>query len=108
MTMAYVVVGLGTVISAVLMRRSPETGLAAPIAAVAKLLVWPVVIIVLSTEISFLQNVVGATSLTGAEWLMCLGLLVLVTGFVEGHKWTLRRISQNRSARAASPSEPAR
>ena len=108
MKMAYVVVGLGTVISAVLMRRSPETGLAAPIAAVAKLLVWPVVIIVLSTEISFLQNVVGATSLTGAEWLMCLGLLVLVTGFVEGHKWTLRRISQNRSARAASPSEPAR
>ncbi|WP_404431505.1 cation-translocating P-type ATPase [Microbacterium lacus] len=96
MTMTYVVVGLGTVISAVLMRRSPETGLAAPIAAVAKMLVWPVIIIVLSTEISFLQNVVGATSLTGSEWLACLGLLVLVTGFIEGHKWILRRIDAGR------------
>ncbi|MET0812277.1 MAG: cation-translocating P-type ATPase [Microbacterium sp.] len=102
MTMAYVVVGLGTVISAVLMRRSPETGLAAPIAAVAKLLVWPVIVIVLSTEISFLQNIVGATSLTGSEWLVCLGLLVLVTAFVEGHKWLLRRSERARAARAGA------
>ncbi|MFB8387321.1 cation-translocating P-type ATPase [Microbacterium sp. NPDC055910] len=100
MTMAYVVVGLGTVISAVLMRRSPETGLTAPIAAVAKLLVWPVVVIVASTEISFLQNIVGATALTGSEWLVCLGLLVLVTAFVEGHKWILRRVHPARKVTA--------
>ncbi|GAA1928008.1 cation-transporting P-type ATPase [Microbacterium aoyamense] len=102
MTMAYIVVGLGTVISAVLMRRSPETGLAAPIAAVAKLLVWPVIILVASTEISFLQNIVGATSLTGPEWLVCLGLLVLVTGFIEGHKWILRRVGRGKTVRAGA------
>lgn len=96
MTMTYVVVGLGTVLSALLMRRSPESGLTAPIAAVAKLLVWPVVILVLSTEIGFLRDIVGATSLTGSEWLMCLGLIVLVGVFIEGHKWVLRRVGTGR------------
>ena len=38
MTMAYVVLGLATVLSALLMRRTPESGLLAPIAAVAKIL----------------------------------------------------------------------
>ena len=101
MTMAYVVVGLGTVVSAVLMRRSPETGLTAPIAAVAKLLVWPVIIIVLSTELGFLRGMIGATSLTGEEWLVCLGLLVFITAFVEGHKWILRRVDARRSTRTS-------
>ncbi|GAA3632237.1 cation-transporting P-type ATPase [Microbacterium awajiense] len=96
MTMAYVIVGLGTVLSAVMMRRSPETGFAAPIAAVAKLLVWPTLLIVLSTEIGFLQDIVGATSLTGAEWLTCLGLLVFIAIVVEGHKWILRRVGRRR------------
>ena len=96
MTMTYVIVGLGTVLSALLMRRSPESGLTAPIAAVAKLLVWPVIILVLSTELGFLRDIVGATSLTGEEWLVCLGLLVLVGAFIEGHKWILRRVARRR------------
>jgi Ca2+-transporting ATPase len=102
MTMTFVIVGLGTVISALLLRRSPETGLTAPIVAVAKMLMWPVLIIVASTEVSFLQNMVGATSLTGSEWLTCLGLLVLVTAFIEGHKWILRRVDRARRVRAVA------
>jgi Ca2+-transporting ATPase len=104
MTMTFVIVGLGTVLSAVMMRRSPETGLTAPIAAVAKLLVWPTLLIVLATEISFLQNMVGATSLTGPEWLTVLALLAFVVVFVEGHKWILRMVGRSQARRDAGMS----
>ncbi|MWC00206.1 HAD-IC family P-type ATPase [Agromyces sp. MMS17-SY077] len=97
-TMAYVVVGLGTVLSALLMRRSPASGLLPPIAQVAKFLVWPVVIIVLSTELGFLQRLLMTTSLTGDQWLVCLALLVVVLVVVEGDKWIRRRRIARRDA----------
>ncbi|QEO14956.1 cation-translocating P-type ATPase [Agromyces intestinalis] len=91
MTMVYVIVGLGTVLSGILMRRSPESGLLPPIASTLKYLVWPVIIIVCSTEIGFLQRIVGAVSLTGWQWLECIALLLVPLAVVEGDKWLKRR-----------------
>ncbi|MGR0319383.1 cation-translocating P-type ATPase [Agromyces sp. ZXT2-3] len=110
MTMAYVIVGFGTVLSALMMRRSPESGLVAPIAAVAKLLVWPVLIIILSTELGFLQRLLGTVSLTGWQWLECLVLLLFVVVAVEGDKWIRRlraaervRMAEQRATTHAPP-----
>ncbi|WP_353814900.1 cation-translocating P-type ATPase [Agromyces sp. SYSU T00266] len=109
MTMAYVVVGLATVVSALLMRRSPESGLVPPIAAIAKFLVWPVVIIVLSTELGFLQQLLGTVSLTGWQWLECIVLLLFLVVAVEGDKWIRRLRATERERLAAgaagAPSE---
>jgi len=105
MTMAYVVVGLATVVSALLMRRSPESGLVPPIAAIAKFLVWPVIIIVLSTELGFLQQLLGTVSLTGWQWLECIVLLLFLVVAVEGDKWIrrLRATERERERVAAAP-----
>ncbi len=91
MTMAYVVLGLATVLSALLMRRSPESGLVPPIWAVAKILVWPVLLIVASTEVGLLQRFLGTVSLTGFQWLECIGLTLILLVVVEGDKWIRRR-----------------
>jgi Ca2+-transporting ATPase len=96
MTMAYVVLGLATVLSALLMRRTPESGLLPPIAAVAKILIWPVVLIVASTEIGFLQRMLGTVSLTGWQWLECIGLTLILLVVVEGDKWIRRRRAAHR------------
>jgi len=96
MTMSYVVLGLATVLSALLMRRSPESGLVPPIWAVAKILVWPVLLIVASTEVGLLQRFLGTVSLTGFQWLECIGLTLILLVVVEGDKWIRRRRAASR------------
>ncbi len=103
MTMVYIVVGFATVLSALLMRRAPESGLLPPISSAAKMLVWPVLLLVATTEFGFLQNALGTVSLTGWQWLECIALLLPVLAVVEAHKWWLRR-----RARAAEAPKPAR
>ena len=105
MTMAYVVLGLATVLSALLMRRTPESGLLPPIAAVAKILIWPVLLIVASTEVGLLQRMLGTVSLTGWQWLACIGLTLVLLVVVEGDKWIRRRRAANRQPgrRVATP-----
>ncbi|WP_394553205.1 cation-translocating P-type ATPase [Agromyces sp. MMS24-JH15] len=100
MTMAYVVLSLATVLSALLMRRTPESGLLPPIAAVAKMLVWPVILTVLSTELGFLQKMLGTVSLTGWQWLQCIGLTLVLLVVVEGDKFFRRRRRNKRNAAA--------
>jgi Ca2+-transporting ATPase len=91
MTMCYVVVGLGTVFSGLVMRRDPTSGLSSPVLPALKVLVIPVALLVLSTELAFLQKGLLAQSLTGPQWLACLGLGLVLPVVVEVDKWVRRR-----------------
>lgn len=91
MTMCYVVLGLGTVFSGLVMRREPTSGLSAPIIPALKVLVIPVILIIASTELPFMQKGLLTQSLSGGEWLACLGLALVLPIVVEVDKWIRRR-----------------
>ncbi|MBB3084484.1 cation-translocating P-type ATPase [Geodermatophilus sabuli] len=91
MTMCYVVIGLGTIFSGVVMRRDPTSGLTPPILTAVKWSVIPAGLLVLSTELDFLQNGLLAQSLTGLQWLACIGLALVMPIVVELDKWVHRR-----------------
>ncbi len=46
---------------------------------------------VLATELGFLQRILGTTSLSGNQWLICLGLAVVLVIVIEVMKFLLRR-----------------
>ncbi|HET7902839.1 MAG TPA: cation-translocating P-type ATPase [Candidatus Nanopelagicales bacterium] len=93
MTMTFVVMGLGTLVNAITNRRDPTSGLGAPIlgsagiAAIAAARVW------FATENERLQKGLMTTSLTGREWLTCIGLALLLGVVVEVGKLLRRRRS---------------
>ncbi|GAA5209922.1 cation-translocating P-type ATPase [Microbacterium kyungheense] len=99
-TMAFVVAALGSIFGGLVMRRDPESGLTAPILVAVKWLAIPLALTVAAVEIGFLQRLVGTTSLTGNEWLICLGLSLLVPVFIELEK-LLRRSRHRRQAGAS-------
>lgn len=90
-TMTFVVAAFGAVLGGLAMRRDPESGLSAPILIAVKWLAIPLAITVAAVEIGFLQRLVGTVSLSGGEWLICIGLSLVVPVFVELEKWTRRR-----------------
>jgi P-type Ca2+ transporter type 2C len=87
MTMSYVVLGLATIACGLVFRRDPGSGLAGPILPALKLLAIPTVLLILSTELGFLQRALLTTSLTGMQWLACIGLALLLPVVVELGKW---------------------
>jgi Ca2+-transporting ATPase len=91
MTMCFVVVGLGTVFSGLVMRRDPSSGLLPPILGAIKVLVIPVGLLVLSTELGFMQRGLLTQSLDGLQWLACIGLALVLPVVVEVDKWIRRR-----------------
>src|SRR3954467_1379217 len=91
MTMCYVVIGLGTVFSGLVMRRDPTSGLTPPILNAVKWLTIPAVLLVLSTELDFLQHALLTQSLSGLQWLACIGLGLVMPIVVEIDKWVRRR-----------------
>lgn len=97
-TMTFVVAAFGAVLGGLAMRRDPETGLAAPILTAVKWLAIPLAITVAAVEIGFLQRLVGTVSLSGTEWLICIGLALVVPLFVEVEKWIRRRRIARRAA----------
>ena len=101
MTMAFVVVGLGTIFSGLVMRREPSSGLTPPILIAVKILVLPVILLVLATELNFLQRGLLTEPLSGREWLACIGLGLILPIVVEADK-SLRR----RHLAPASPPDP--
>lgn len=104
-TMTFVVAAFGAVLGGLAMRRDPESGLTAPILTAVKWLAIPVALTVAAVEIGFLQRLIGTVSLSGTQWLICIGLALVVPVFVEVEKWIRRR----RIARRASPAPaPAR
>ena len=74
MTMTFVVMGLGTVFNALTNRRDPTSGLTAPILQALAISLVPVAMIVLATQLPGLQAGLLTTSLTGPQWLECVGL----------------------------------
>jgi Ca2+-transporting ATPase len=91
MTMCYVVIGLGTIFSGVVMRRDPTSGLIPPILTAVKWSVIPAGLLVLSTELDFLQNALLTQRLSGLQWLACIGLGLVMPVVVEVDKWIRRR-----------------
>jgi P-type Ca2+ transporter type 2C len=91
MTMCYVVIGLGTILSGVVMRRDPTSGLIPPILTAVKWSAIPVALLILSTELDFLQHGLLTQSLSGLQWLACIGLALVMPLVVEIDKWIRRR-----------------
>ncbi len=91
MTMAFVVMGLGSVLSGLVLRREPDSGLAAPVLAALKVLSVPTILIILATELGFLQSWLTTQSLSGPQWLACLGLALLLPIVAELDKVFMRR-----------------
>ena len=90
MTMTFVVMGLGTVFNALTNRRDPASGLIPPILKAMAISVVPVVLIVLATEVGFLQRSLLTQELTGMEWLACIGLALALPLVIEASKWIRR------------------
>lgn len=97
-TMTFVVAAFGAILGGLAMRRDPETGLAAPILTAVKWLAIPLALTVAAVEIGFLQRLVGTVSLSGSEWLICIGLALVVPLFVELEKWIRRARTARRAA----------
>jgi Ca2+-transporting ATPase len=91
LTMAFVVMGLGTVFNALTNRRDPTSGLTAPILKALAISLVPVTLLYLGTELPHLQAGLMTTSLTGWQWLACIGLALLLPVVIEGSKWIRRR-----------------
>lgn len=86
MTMSFMVLGLATIGVGLVCRRETGSGLAAPILPAVKVLAIPTVIMILATELPFLQRGLLTTSLTGAQWLVCIALALAAPAVIEGHK----------------------
>jgi P-type Ca2+ transporter type 2C len=91
MTMAFVVMGLGTVFNALTNRRDPASGLTPPILQALAISVVPVALLVLATQVGFLQRSLLTQELTGTEWLACISLALALPLVIEGSKWIRRR-----------------
>jgi Ca2+-transporting ATPase len=94
MTMCFVVLGIGTILSGLVMRRDPTSGLVPPILSAVKWLAIPVALVVLATELPFLQRGLLTQPLSGLQWLACIGLALVVPVVVEIDKWVRRRRHQ--------------
>ena len=64
---------------------------ATPMLTAVKWSVIPAGLLVLSTELDFLQHGLLAQSLTGLQWLACIGLALAMPIVVEIDKWVHRR-----------------
>ncbi|MCX5042071.1 cation-transporting P-type ATPase [Aldersonia sp. NBC_00410] len=91
MTMTFVVLSLGSIFAGLVMRRDPESGLTAPVLGALKILVVPIVVTVLAVELGFLQELLLTTSLTGGQWLACIGWSLIIPVVIEGAKVVRRQ-----------------
>ena len=91
MTMAFVVMAFGTILSGLVLRRDPGSGLAAPVLGAVKTLSIPVLITIVAVEWTFMQNLLATTSLTGGQWVASLALALVVPAVIELTKIPRRR-----------------
>jgi P-type Ca2+ transporter type 2C len=91
MTMAFVVMGLGTVFNALTNRREPTSGLVPPILSAVGISLVPVALIVLATELPALQRGLLTAPLTGPQWLAAIALALLLPLVIELSKLLRRR-----------------
>ncbi|MHC3000415.1 cation-translocating P-type ATPase [Microbacterium sp. HJ5] len=99
-TMTFVIAAFGSILGGLVMRRDPESGLAAPIVTAIKWLAIPTALTVVAVEIGFMQRLIGTTGLSGDEWLICIGLSLIVPVVVELEKWVRRgRLARDAASR---------
>ena len=91
MTMCFAVIALGAVFGGLVLRRDPVSGLSAPVLKALGILAAPTVLIVLATELPFMQRGLMTQSLTGSQWLVVIGLALIGPIVVEVDKWIRRR-----------------
>lgn len=91
MTTTFVVLSFGSILAGLVMRRDPESGVSPPLLGALKVLSIPVVVTVCAVEIGFLQELLMTTSLTGAQWLACLGWSLIIPIGIEADKALRRR-----------------
>jgi Ca2+-transporting ATPase len=91
LTMTFVVMGLGTIANAITNRRDPVSGLETPLLKAVGIALVPLAMVFLATQLPGLQQALMTTSLTGNEWLACLGLAAVLAVVVEGSKLIRRR-----------------
>jgi Ca2+-transporting ATPase len=90
-TMAFAVMGLATGAAGFVMRKTTASAFARPTVLPALLTASGVLITVAATEVGFLQEWLVTTSLTGGQWLVCVGLALLWAAVVEVEKAVRRR-----------------
>ncbi len=93
MTMAFVVLGFGTIGSGLVLRRDPDSGLSAPVLDAVKMLTIPVLLVIAGVELGFMQRLLESTSLTAPQWLVCIGLAIVLPIVIELKKLVVRRRS---------------
>jgi Ca2+-transporting ATPase len=98
MTMTFVVMGLGTIFNALANRRDPASALTPPILKALAIALIPVALIVLATQVVFLQRSLLTQPLTGPQWLACTGLALLLPLAIEASKAIRRRRAPNPAA----------
>lgn len=109
MTMTFAVIAMGAVFGGLVLRRDPASGLSAPVLKAIAILSIPTVLIVLATELPFMQARFMTEPLTGRQWLVVLGLALISPIVVEVDKWIRRRRAPRLSpSDARSAVEPAR
>jgi Ca2+-transporting ATPase len=90
-TMGFVVMGLGTAVAGFTLHRSPGSSFWSPVLRPAALSLLGVLIMVLATEVGFLQSWLNTTALTGGQWLVCAGLALFFGAVIELDKLRQRR-----------------
>jgi Ca2+-transporting ATPase len=92
LTITFVVMGLGTVGNAVTNRRDPASGLAPPLLRALGVSLVPIATIFLATQLPSLRAGMLTQPLTGPQWLMAIGLALVLPVVVEATKWFRRRV----------------
>lgn len=102
-TMTFAVAALGSIFAGLVTRRDPESGLEPPILAAVKWLSIPLLLTIAAVEIGFLQRLIGTTGLDGRQWLLVLGLALIVPVVIELEKWIRRARRRRRTHAEAVP-----
>jgi P-type Ca2+ transporter type 2C len=90
-TMGFIVMGLGTAFTGFTMHRTPGSSFATPFLRPLAFTLLAVLIMLLSTELGFLQAWLDTVALSGGEWLICFGLALFFAVVVETDKAFQRR-----------------
>jgi Ca2+-transporting ATPase len=98
LTMAFMVMGLSTVGNALTNRRDPGTGLAPPVLRALGVSLVPITMLVLATQLPSLQRGMLTQPLTGPQWLLSIGLALLLPAVIESWK-LIRRLRRPAAAR---------
>jgi Ca2+-transporting ATPase len=96
LTMTFVVMGLGTVGNALTNRRDPASGLTTPVLKAIGVLLVPITMIFLATQLPSLQRGMLTQPLSGPQWLEVIGLALALPVVIEGSKWLRRRRAPER------------